>query len=168
MKQDAIQAVAEWETEWELTKIPTMPQSPDLTPARSAGKGVNNYSDDSNAADKESISSEVWLSSKVPAEPVIVALGSGDNKTESEISKGTDPTVEKSSKSEANEEDQKWKTSKGDQVAEIQAAGKFESSALQGGAWVNDENNPADRMTKPRSIKEPSADKIWQRRPEFL
>ena len=67
-----------------------------------------------------------------------------------------------------HKEDQKLKPYEGIHVAEIQAAGKFENGLLQNWAWVEGKNNPADWVTKPRSVKELSSDGFWQRGPEFL
>ena len=62
-----------------------------------------------------------------------------------------------------HKEDQKLKPFEGVRVAEIQAAGKMENGVLQDWAWIDGENNPADWVTKPRSVGELAADSFWQR-----
>ena len=64
--------------------------------------------------------------------------------------------------------DQKLKPFEGVRVSEIQAAGKFKDGLLQEWAWVDGENNPADWVTKPRSVRELAADGFWQQGPELL
>ena len=67
-----------------------------------------------------------------------------------------------------HKEDQKLKPYEGVRVSEIQAAGEFKDGLLQDWSWVDTDNNPADWVTKPRSVRELSTDGFWQRGPEFL
>ena len=67
-----------------------------------------------------------------------------------------------------HKDDAKLKPWEGICMAEIQATGEFENERLKDWAWIEGENNPADWITKPRTVKDLKPGGFWQKGPIFL
>ena len=56
----------------------------------------------------------------------------------------------------------------GVRIAECHLTSQFVDCKLEGWAWVEGEENPADWCTKPSSVQDITSDSFWMKRPKFL